>query len=161
MATRLRDFAELHRISERAVQKHIKDNFEELAEHIDRRGKMGTWLDDYACEFLLQRIQLPTKDDVVVPTPREAALMAEIIEANKRLADAERRAGINAEAAGKVQLLEASAASQSAQIADLSIQLGQAQERAQAAASELVAAQQRIAELEGRRWYHLLFKKKE
>ena len=151
MLVRLRDFAELHRISERTVQVHIKDNWEELEGHIDRRGKQGTWLDEYAVNFLLDRIQLPTKDEVLMPTPREAALLVEIAETNKRLADAERRAGENAEAAGKVKLLEAAKEAQDTQIDKLSIEVGkleqkvaQAEEKAEKARDELKGAQERI-----------------
>ena len=89
MLVRLRDFAEIHRISERTVQLHIKENWEELQDHVDRRGKQGTWLDDYAQEFLLNAIQLPSKDEVLVPTPREAALLIQLAEAHKALAEAE------------------------------------------------------------------------
>lgn len=106
MKIRLSDFADLHRINVRTAQIHIKENIEELEEHIERKGKQGTWIDEYAQEFLLQKIQLPSKEEVYMPTAREAVLMAEIVEANKKLADAERRAGENAEAAGKVLLLE-------------------------------------------------------
>lgn len=124
MLVRLRDFAELHRISERTVQVHIKNNQEELEGHIERRGKQGTWLDEFAVNFLLDRIQLPTKDEVLMPTPREAALLMEIAETNRRLADAERRAGENAEAAGKVKLLEAAKEDQEAQILALAEENG-------------------------------------
>lgn len=124
MLVRLRDFAELHRISERTVQVHIKNNQEELEGHIERRGKQGTWLDEFAVNFLLDRIQLPTKDEVLMPTPREAALLVEIAETNKRLADAERRAGENAEAAGKVKLLEAAKEDQEARILALAEENG-------------------------------------
>lgn len=106
MKIKLSDFVELHRINVRTAQIHIKENIEELEEHIDRKGKQGTWIDEYAQEFLLQKIQLPSKNEVYIPTAREAILMAQIMEANKKLADAERRAGENAETAGKVFLLE-------------------------------------------------------
>ena len=106
MKIRLSDFAELHRINVRTAQIHIKENIEELEEHIERKGKQGTWIDEYAQEFLLNKIQLPSKDEVYTPTAREAVLMAQIMEVTNKLADAERRAGENAEAAGKVLLLE-------------------------------------------------------
>lgn len=155
MAVRLRDFAEVHRISERTVQKQIKDNYDVLREHVDRRGKQGTWLDDFAVEFLLENIQLPTSEDVVMtPSPREMALMLQIQEVTARLADAERRAGSNAEAAGKVLYLEANNKAQEARIADLSVELGQAKEKAaqaektaQAASGELAEAKKEIEAL--------------
>lgn len=125
MLVRLRDFAELNRISERTVQLHIKENWDKLASHVDRRGKQGTWLDEFAQDFLLDVIQLPSKDEVLVPTAREAALLIQLSEANKALAEAERRAGLNAEAAGKVALLEASYASQVDRIATLAAEKGE------------------------------------
>lgn len=126
---RLTDFAEQNRITARTVQLHIQSNADELEGHIDRRGKKGTWLDDYAVNFLLGAIQLPTKEDVVVPTMREAELMAQVADVTKKWAEAERRAGVNAEAAGKVMLLEAVNASQEAQISSLGVELGETQEK--------------------------------
>lgn len=106
MKVRLRDWAELQRISERTVQIHIKNNAAELEGHIDRRGKQGTWLDEFAQEFLLARIQLPAEDEEYVPSAREAALMNELKETSMKLAEAERRAGENAWTAGKLEMLE-------------------------------------------------------
>lgn len=144
MLVRLRDFAELYRISERTVQIHIKNNEEELEGHVDRRGKQGTWLDEFAVNFLLDRIQLPTKDEVLTPTAREAALMMELSEANRKLADAERRAGENAEAAGKVVFLEAANGAQEAKINDLSIEVGKLTERVEASQKAAQEAQERL-----------------
>lgn len=140
---RLTDFAEQNRITARTVQLHIQSNAAELEGHIDRRGRNGTWLDDYAVNFLLGAIQLPTKEDVVVPTMKEAELMARVAEATKKWAEAERRAGENAEAAGKVMLLEAVNASQEAQISSLGIELGETREKLRGAEKE---AQERYNE---------------
>lgn len=155
MLVRLRDFAELHRISERTVQIHIKNNEAELAGHIDRRGKQGTWLDEFAVNFLLDRIQLPTKDEVLLPTAREAMLLEQVAEANRRLADAERRAADNAEAAGKVLFLEDAEKAQRDQISTLSVEMGkliekasQAEESAERARQGAIAWQKFAAELE-------------
>ena len=145
MLVRLRDFAELHRISERTVQVHIKDNWDELDGHVARRGKQGTRLDEFAVNYLLDRIQLPTKDEVLMPTPREAALLMEIAEANKKLADAERRAGENAEAAGKVLYLESAKAAQDEQIATLAAEKGAAEEKARTASDAAQKAQDELA----------------
>ena len=137
MRVRLRDFAETHRIAQRTVQVHIKNNIEVLESHIERRGKQGTWLDDFAVEFLLNQIQLPTKDDVQVPTAREAALIMEIANANKKLADAERRAGENAAAAGKVALLEESNRDQKEQIQNLTQEVGSLKAKIEIAVKEV------------------------
>lgn len=119
MNVRLRDWAELNRISERTVQIRIKEHWDELQEHVERRGKQGTWLDDFAQEFLLERIQLPKEEEVFIPSAREAALMFQLNEANQKLAEAERDARLNAEAAGKVLYLEAATQQQTAQIDSL------------------------------------------
>ena len=136
MMVRLRDFAEIHRITERTVQIHIKNNEDVLEGHVERRGKQGTWLDEFAVDFLLERIQLPTKDEVLVPTPREASLLVQLADANRKLADAERKAGDNAEAAGKVLFLEASNKAQEAQIRDLTIEVGKLTQKVETAARE-------------------------
>lgn len=145
MKVRLRDFAELHRISERTVQVHIKNNEAELEGHVDRRGKQGTWLDEFAVDFLLNRIQLPTKDEILTPTPREAALMGQLSEAHRRLADAERRAGENAEAAGKVFFLEANNEAQAARIEALSREVGEVTQRCSEAEEVAQRAQERLS----------------
>lgn len=116
MKIRLSDFAEINRINVRTAQIHIKENIEELEAHIERRGKQGTWIDEFAQEFLLQKIQLPSKEEVYIPSAREAALLDEIIKTNKLLADAERAARVNAEAAGQVKLLEESKKEQAEKI---------------------------------------------
>lgn len=146
MKVRLRDFAEIHRISERTVQVHIKNNEAELEGHVDRRGKQGTWLDEFAVEFLLDRIQLPTKDEILVPTPREAALMGQLSEAHRKLADAERRAGENAEAAGKVFFLEANNEAQAARIEELSREVGEVSQKCSEAEEKAQRAQKRFSE---------------
>lgn len=124
MLIRLRDFAEQNRITDRTVQIHIKENQEILEGHVERRGKQGTWLDDFAVAFLLDRIQLPTKDEVLVPTPREASLMLQLAQANERWAAAEARAAENAEAAGKIKLLEVQSESLQEANADLQKEIG-------------------------------------
>lgn len=143
MLIRLRDFAEQNRITDRTVQIHIKENQEILEGHVERRGKQGTWLDDFAVAFLLDRIQLPTKDEVLVPTPREANLLLELSKVNALLADAERRAGENAAAAGKLQLLEEQSHSLKEVNADLLKQVFNLERDAQEAEERAAAAEER------------------
>ena len=64
MKIKLSDFVDLHRINVRTAQIHIKENIEELEEHIDRKGKQGTWIDEYAQEFLLKKMINKTKKEV-------------------------------------------------------------------------------------------------
>lgn len=136
MKVRLRDWASLNCISERTVQIHIKENQEELEGHIERKGKQGTWLDEFAQDFLIEKIQLPNRQEVYQPTARESALLIELSEANKRAAEAEREARINAEAVGRVKLLEANNEDQKAQIIDLSIQIGGLKEKCEKSTKE-------------------------
>lgn len=167
MLVRLRDFAEANRVSQRTVQVCIKENFGELGEHIDRRGKQGTWLDEFAVQFILERIKLPAKDEVLTPTAREATLMAEIVEANKKLAEAEYRAGVNAEAAGKVKYLEAAKEDQDKKIDDLTaknavlshdnVELGQKIAQAEKTSQEL---SEELTAIKKTLWYKLFGKKK-
>jgi len=150
MLIRLRDFAEQNRITERTVQVHIKQNQELLAGHVDRRGKHGTWLDEFAQAFLLDKIQLPTKDEVLVPTPREASLMFQLSQANERWAAAEARAAKNAEAAGKIKLLEVQSDSLKEVNADLQKQIFTLERNAQEADQKIQEVENRAAAAEER-----------
>lgn len=49
---KLQDFAHSRGVTDKAVYKHLNKHKEELQEHIEKRGKNGTWLDDYACDFI-------------------------------------------------------------------------------------------------------------
>ena len=68
MKVRLRDWASLNCISERTVQIHIKENQDVLEEHIERKGKQGTWLDEFAQDFLIEKIQLPNRVPMICPS---------------------------------------------------------------------------------------------
>lgn len=52
MKVKLQDFAREKGVTDRAIQKHIQNHAEELAGHFERKGPNGTWLDDYAQEFI-------------------------------------------------------------------------------------------------------------
>lgn len=166
MLVRLRDFAEANRVSQRTVQVCIKENYGELGEHIDRRGKQGTWLDEFAVQFILERIKLPTKDEVLTPTIREAALMEQIRDLSLRLAASEHDARLNAEAAGKVKYLEAAKEDQDKKIDDLTAknavlshdneELGQKVVQVEKTAQEL---SEELTAIKGTLWYKLFGKK--
>ena len=49
---KLQDFARDCGVTDRAIQKHIKNHEEDLQGHIERRGKNGTWIDEYAEEYI-------------------------------------------------------------------------------------------------------------
>jgi len=167
MKVRLRDWASLNCISERTVQVHIKENQEALEGHIERKGKQGTWLDEFAQDFLIDKIQLPNRKEVYQPTARETALLIELSEANKRVADAESRAAINAEAAGKVLLLEEAKSQQAAQIdtltrenAVLSHENAEKDKTLAETVESLKTATDELTALKSKWWYKLFAGKK-
>lgn len=49
---KLQDFAKQKGVTDRAIQKHLKRHENELQGHFERKGKNGTWLDDFACSYL-------------------------------------------------------------------------------------------------------------
>ena len=56
---KLQDFAQMRGVTDRAIQKHIKNHEAELEGHIERRGVNGTWLDDFAQEFIANLMYRP------------------------------------------------------------------------------------------------------
>lgn len=49
---KLQDFARKCGVTDRAIQKHLQKHAKELKGHFERKGPNGTWLDDYACDYL-------------------------------------------------------------------------------------------------------------
>lgn len=49
---KLQDFAKECGVTDRTIQKHIKNHEVELTGHYQRRGKNGTWLDEEAQQFI-------------------------------------------------------------------------------------------------------------
>ena len=49
---KLQDLAKECGVTDRTIQKHLKNHEAELTGHYQRRGKNGTWLDDEAQEFI-------------------------------------------------------------------------------------------------------------
>ena len=54
---KLQEFAKTQGVTDRAVQKQLKRYEEQLQGHFARKGPAGTWLDEYAQEFLRQHMQ--------------------------------------------------------------------------------------------------------
>lgn len=52
MKMKLQDFAVECGVTDRAIQKHIQKHEEALQGHFERRGPNGTWLDDFAQEYI-------------------------------------------------------------------------------------------------------------
>lgn len=53
---KLQDFAKMQGVTDRAVQKHLKKHEKALEGHFERLGPNGTYLDDFACEFIRERM---------------------------------------------------------------------------------------------------------
>lgn len=49
---KLQDFARECGVTDRAIQKHLKNHEAHLEGHFERRGKNGTWLDQTAQEYI-------------------------------------------------------------------------------------------------------------
>lgn len=49
---KVQDFAAQKGVTDKAIYKHLNKNKEALAGHFEKRGKNGTWLDDFACNFI-------------------------------------------------------------------------------------------------------------
>lgn len=75
---KLQDFARQMGVSDRAIQKHLKNHESELEGHFERKGTNGTWLDDFAQNFIRERM----KQQPVVVYDDSAS---ELMDVNKRL----------------------------------------------------------------------------
>lgn len=49
---KVQDFASSKGVTPNAIYKHIRNHKDELEEHVSKQGKNGTWLDDYAQEYI-------------------------------------------------------------------------------------------------------------
>ena len=54
---KLQDFARQMGVTDRAIQKHLKNYESDLQGHFERKGQNGTWLDDYAQDFIRERMK--------------------------------------------------------------------------------------------------------
>lgn len=93
MKMKLQDFATECGVTDRAIQKHIQKHEEALQGHFERRGPNGTWLDDFAQEYIRNLMVRPAptviSDARLVQENRElqetVASQAAIIEDKDRL----------------------------------------------------------------------------
>ena len=79
MLMKLQDFAVECGVTDRTIQKHLKNHEEALAGHFERRGPNGTWLDNYAQEYI--------KDLMIRPVPTVVS-DARLVQENKELQEA-------------------------------------------------------------------------
>lgn len=75
---KLQDFARQQAVSDRTIQKHLKKHEKELEGHFERKGPNGTWLDEYAQDYIRQHL---LQQPVAVYDAAASALSDE----NKRL----------------------------------------------------------------------------
>jgi len=83
MKIKLQDFARECGVTDRAIQKHIQKHEEALRGHFERRGPNGTWLDEYAQDYIRSLMVQPS-----TPVVADAMLVREnreLVEANKIL----------------------------------------------------------------------------
>lgn len=139
---KLSEFASRYGISERHARRIFEKSMSELSGHYERKGNLGTYLDDYAVSYLRDQLrQNVALSPEAEQSDRERALdeqlkvaLARYAALAEQLADAERRAGQNAAAAA---LLEAS-----------KDKLARIEAGAKAAEERAAAAEQKAAESE-------------
>ena len=87
---KLQDFARQQGVTDRAIQKHLKNYAEELEGLYERKGPNGTWLTEEACEILRGKMkQAPIT--IVEPGEREESLKAQIRDLERELFDVQQR----------------------------------------------------------------------
>lgn len=89
---KLQDFARECGVTDRTIQKHLKNHEAELTGHYQRRGKNGTWLDEEAQDFIRGlMIQQPVVVGDMEQYRENQQLKAEkeeLLEENRRLHEA-------------------------------------------------------------------------
>lgn len=169
---KLQDFATECGVTDRAIQKHLKKHESELAGHFERKGPNGTWLDDFAQEYIRS---LMVQQPVVLHDN-----IAEVQELRAKLEDKQNKIellqGFLLDAKDEIKtltdekyalvaenrritLLEADNANKGKELA-------QAREEAQTASDELTAARAELEtlrkendKLRNRKWYQMIFNK--
>lgn len=142
---KLQDFARECGVTDRTIQKHLKNHEAELTGHYQRRGKNGTWLDEEAQDFIRGlMIQQPVVVGDMEQYRENQQLKAEkeeLLEENRRLHEAMENlnkklvAALEREVKQAKQLAEADAKQLLLQQAEL--EADTQRQRAEAAEAEL------------------------
>ena len=82
---KINDFAASKGVSVQAIYKHLRNHKEALEGHYEKKGKNGTWLDDFACDFISE---LMIKNAIVVS---ESSDREEIERLKKKVEDLQER----------------------------------------------------------------------
>lgn len=141
---RVRDFAVQQGVSERTVQLKLKASKEILEGHVDRRGKLGTWLDEFAQDYLRGQLMHQTVQ-VVESSETVQRLLADLAEAEKRCGKAleevarlnEERAQLIEEYGGRLLIAEGNVAEAEARVTAAEEQGRKDREAADTALKEL------------------------
>ena len=164
---KLQDFARQQGVTDRAIQKHLKNYAEELEGLYERKGPNGTWLTDEACEILRSKMkQQPIT--VMESSEVEQELRRKLEEKQTKiellqgfLIDAkdeikfllDEKYALQVEN-NKAKLLESQNDDLRAEIKRLEELVAQERETAEKASEELKTQKEK-----SRKWYQLLFKK--
>jgi translation initiation factor IF-2 len=93
---KISEFAKRFGVSDRHARRLAADNEKELSGHIVKKGSGGTWIDEYAADYLRRKLRNPIE---ILPTPTEEevdpaamekrieTLQGELLDAYKLLAD--------------------------------------------------------------------------
>ena len=150
--TKLRDFAQECGVTERAIQKHLKNLEDELKGHFERRGPNGTWLDETAMTLIRSHMVTPPppvlSDGNLVRENEELRmallqLQARHIELQEKMID---QSELLLEAKHNQALLQAATQREEALSAEVELERGRAEEAVAEAQKERERADR--AELE-------------
>jgi len=79
---KLQDFAKECGVTDRAIQKHLKNYAEELEGLYERKGPNGTWLSEEACNILRSKMK---QQPIVVGDAESGRKIEELQEENRKL----------------------------------------------------------------------------
>ena len=157
------DFARECGVSDRAIYKHLQKHEAELSGHLDKQGNNGTWLDEYAQNFV-RGLMLRQPVTIIQDNEEYRLLREENIELRQQLTKAtdqilkfqdilSTQATEIAEGRAAQKLLEAAESRQSDLKAELDryrLDIDEAQEEANKAAQEALEAQKRAEAAEAK-----------
>lgn len=101
------EFAAKYGVTDRHARRLAAEHEADLVGHIEKRGNVGTWIDEYAEAYLRDLLRnpleiLPAEPDEATP----AELQRELNEMTRRWAEAEQRASLGAAAAARLEAAE-------------------------------------------------------
>lgn len=143
---KLQDFAKRQGVTDRQIQRHLKKHEEALSGHFERRGANGTWLDDFAQDYIRDLMkQQPlvvseTSDEIARLKEENEHLKDALLLAKDKIIDLQEKNSSLSLSAAKIELLEAENTNKDKL-------LSEASEAVQKANMELEQAQKQIEEM--------------